>query len=108
MDVFHTNFGLAGEPLLLSQASNKLMEYQGLSLLGYAGLRDIDPVYCMPVTVIERLGLKKRYQALPMDGIFNQSENTLVEGDRTDSSIPALAPPLPLLTAGGAAESHEP
>ncbi|GHJ87188.1 hypothetical protein NliqN6_3590 [Naganishia liquefaciens] len=91
VDVFHTNFGLAG-----------------LSLLGYAGLRDIDPVYCMPVTVIERLGLKKRYQALPMDGIFNQSENTLVEGDRTDSSIPALAPPLPLLTAGGAAESHEP
>lgn len=65
----------------------------------------------MPVTVIERLGLKKRYQALPKDtagglhpsatGVFNQSENTLVENHGMDSSsVPALAPPLPPLNDG--------
>lgn len=65
----------------------------------------------MPVKVIEKLGLKKRYQALPKDtngtlqpsasGMFNQSENTLVEGDRADSSsVPSLAPPLPMLKDG--------
>lgn len=65
----------------------------------------------MPVKVIEKLGLKKRYQALLKDsngtlqpnasGIFNRSENTLVEGDRADSSsAPVLAPALPLLKDG--------
>ncbi|KAE8552642.1 hypothetical protein EYB25_004021 [Talaromyces marneffei] len=38
VDVFHTHFGLAG-----------------LSLLGYSGLKEIDPVYCMPKETIERL-----------------------------------------------------
>jgi len=47
-DVFHTLFGVAG-----------------LSLLGYPGLADIDPVYCMPVGVIEILGLRKGWAALP-------------------------------------------
>lgn len=47
-DVFHTHFGVAG-----------------LSLLGYPGLEDIDPVYCMPAKVIESKGLRKGWQALP-------------------------------------------
>jgi geranylgeranyl transferase type-2 subunit beta len=44
VDVFHTIFGVAG-----------------LSLLGYEGLKPVDPVYCMPVHVIERLGIKQRF-----------------------------------------------
>ncbi|EIW73953.1 rab geranylgeranyltransferase [Coniophora puteana RWD-64-598 SS2] len=47
-DVFHTHFGIAG-----------------LSLLGYPGLVDLDPVYCMPAPIIERLGLRKGWKALP-------------------------------------------
>jgi hypothetical protein len=37
----------------------------GLSLLGYPGLEDLDPVYCMPTEVIERKGLRKGWLALP-------------------------------------------
>jgi geranylgeranyl transferase type-2 subunit beta len=48
VDVFHTVFGVAG-----------------LSLLGYPGLDDLDPVYCMPASLIERMGLKKSWKALP-------------------------------------------
>ncbi|KAG8967020.1 hypothetical protein FRC03_010867 [Tulasnella sp. 419] len=48
VDVFHTLFGVAG-----------------LSLLGYPGLIDLDPVYCMPALVIEGIGLRKRWVALP-------------------------------------------
>ncbi|ORX71601.1 terpenoid cyclases/Protein prenyltransferase [Linderina pennispora] len=42
-DVYHTCFGIAG-----------------LSLIGFQGygLEDVDPVYCMPVKVIERMGLR--------------------------------------------------
>ncbi|KAI1795974.1 rab geranylgeranyltransferase [Ganoderma leucocontextum] len=47
-DVFHTHFGVAG-----------------LSLLGYPGLEDLDPVYCMPARVIESRGLRKGWAALP-------------------------------------------
>ncbi|KZT66493.1 rab geranylgeranyltransferase [Daedalea quercina L-15889] len=47
-DVFHTHFGIAG-----------------LSLLGYPGLADLDPVYCMPARVIERMGLRKGWEGLP-------------------------------------------
>jgi geranylgeranyl transferase type-2 subunit beta len=38
VDVFHTHFGLAG-----------------LSLLGYKGLEEVDPVYCMPRKVIHKV-----------------------------------------------------
>ncbi|KAI6247116.1 Geranylgeranyl transferase type-2 subunit beta [Erysiphe necator] len=38
VDVFHTLFGLAG-----------------LSLLGYPGLEAVDPVYCMPKKVVDRV-----------------------------------------------------
>ncbi|KAJ8612006.1 hypothetical protein MRB53_037649 [Persea americana] len=38
VDVFHTNFGIAG-----------------LSLIGYEGLDEVDPVYCMPRKVIRRI-----------------------------------------------------
>ncbi|KAI0044404.1 rab geranylgeranyltransferase [Auriscalpium vulgare] len=48
VDVFHTQFGVAG-----------------LSLLGYPGLQDLDPVYCMPASVIDRMGLRKGWKALP-------------------------------------------
>ncbi|KAJ7499100.1 rab geranylgeranyltransferase [Mycena latifolia] len=46
-DVFHTIFGVAG-----------------LSILGYPGLVDLDPVYCMPAQIIERKGLRKGWKAL--------------------------------------------
>ncbi|KAJ7095203.1 rab geranylgeranyltransferase [Mycena belliarum] len=46
-DVFHTHFGIAG-----------------LSILGYPGLVDLDPVYCMPAKIIEKKGLKKGWKAL--------------------------------------------
>ncbi|KAF9259524.1 rab geranylgeranyltransferase [Marasmius fiardii PR-910] len=46
-DVFHTVFGLAG-----------------LSLLGYPGLADLDPIYCMPAQLIEKRGLRKDWKAL--------------------------------------------
>jgi geranylgeranyl transferase type-2 subunit beta len=36
----------------------------GLSLLGYPGLEDIDPVYCMPARLIESKGLRKAWVAL--------------------------------------------
>lgn len=36
----------------------------GLSLIGYPGLLDIDPVYCMPASVIEKKGLRKGWAAL--------------------------------------------
>ncbi|KAH7921687.1 rab geranylgeranyltransferase [Leucogyrophana mollusca] len=47
VDVFHTQFGVAA-----------------LSLLGYPGLVDLDPVYCMPADIIERMGLRKGWKAL--------------------------------------------
>jgi hypothetical protein len=31
----------------------------GLSLLGYPGLVELDPVYCMPADIIAKMGLKK-------------------------------------------------
>ena len=37
----------------------------GLSLLGFPGLVDIDPVYCMPADRIEAKGLHKNWEALP-------------------------------------------
>ena len=48
VDVFHTHFGVAG-----------------LSLLGYPGLVDLDPVYCMPAPIIEKMGLRKGREGLP-------------------------------------------
>ncbi|KAF9005183.1 terpenoid cyclases/protein prenyltransferase alpha-alpha toroid [Cyathus striatus] len=47
VDVFHTHFGVAG-----------------LSILGYPGLVDLDPVYCMPADVIEKRGLRKGWKGL--------------------------------------------
>ncbi|KIM44141.1 hypothetical protein M413DRAFT_443183 [Hebeloma cylindrosporum] len=47
VDVFHTHFGIAG-----------------LSILGYPGLVDLDPVYCMPANVVEKKGLRKGWKAL--------------------------------------------
>lgn len=84
----------------------------GLSLLGYSGLQDIDPVYCMPVSVIERLGLKKRYQLLPKNtadvlhtagtnGTVDHSGHTTIKGNSAESyQTPALAPALPILNSG--------
>ncbi|RIB05542.1 terpenoid cyclases/protein prenyltransferase alpha-alpha toroid [Gigaspora rosea] len=46
VDVFHTLFGLTG-----------------LSLLGYPGLKLVDPVYCLPKYVVQRVGLAERYHA---------------------------------------------
>ena len=48
MDVYHTFFGVAG-----------------LSLMGYEGLKPIDPMYALPVDVVERVfeGRPKTYPA---------------------------------------------
>lgn len=71
VDVFHTNFGLCGESthakamgFALVADKSKLFP-PGLSLLGYPGLQRIDPVYCMPADLIERMGLKKDYEVMP-------------------------------------------
>lgn len=46
-DVFHTVFGVAG-----------------LSLLGYAGLEEVDPTYCMPLALTTKLGISRPCQRL--------------------------------------------
>ena len=46
-DVFHTLFGVAG-----------------LALLGEPGLEHVDPTYCMPSRITERLGIARPYQQL--------------------------------------------
>lgn len=43
----------------------------GLSLLGYPALDDLDPVYCMPASIIEARGLRKDWQALPRRSTIN-------------------------------------
>jgi geranylgeranyl transferase type-2 subunit beta len=67
VDVFHTVFGVAGEPHTKCRwrLYNKVIPFTGLSLLGYPDLEDVDPVYCMPAPVIEKLGLRKGWVALP-------------------------------------------
>ncbi|KAJ2359155.1 Rab geranylgeranyltransferase [Coemansia sp. RSA 2618] len=47
-DVYHTCFGIAG-----------------LALVGFGGLKEVDPVYCMPRQVVERLKLHKWNEAVP-------------------------------------------
>ncbi|KAJ2502503.1 Rab geranylgeranyltransferase [Coemansia sp. RSA 1972] len=47
-DVYHTCFGIAG-----------------LSLIQYPGLKEVDPVYCMPRSVVKRLGLEKWQDNVP-------------------------------------------
>ncbi|SPO27822.1 probable BET2 - geranylgeranyltransferase type II beta subunit [Ustilago trichophora] len=47
-DVFHTVFGCAG-----------------LSLLGFEGLQQVDPTYCMPLKVTQKLGIERSYQRPP-------------------------------------------
>jgi geranylgeranyl transferase type-2 subunit beta len=65
VDVFHTHFGIAGTVIRLSiHSMPKLAIHIGLSLLGYPGLEDVDPVYCMPASVIGAKGLRKDWQAL--------------------------------------------
>ncbi|RHZ46932.1 hypothetical protein Glove_603g3 [Diversispora epigaea] len=44
VDIFHTLFGIAG-----------------LSLLGYPDLKSVDPVYCLPKYVVQRIGLAEKY-----------------------------------------------
>ncbi|KAJ3299152.1 hypothetical protein HK104_009946 [Borealophlyctis nickersoniae] len=55
-DVFHTIFGVAG-----------------LSLLGYPGLKEVDPRYCMPRYVTERLGLPKLF------GMYRRKKENMEE-----------------------------
>ncbi|CCF50825.1 hypothetical protein NDA11_000838 [Ustilago hordei] len=47
-DVFHTVFGCAG-----------------LSLLGWEGLKEVDPTYCMPLRVTKQLGIDRPFQRPP-------------------------------------------
>lgn len=55
--VWMSQFCRAGAFLLICTA-------QGLSILGYPGLVDLDPVYCMPASIIEAKGLRKAWKAL--------------------------------------------
>ncbi len=66
VDVFHTVFGIAGIPSFFSLFLNGCEAHHclGLSLLGYPDLLDLDHVYCMPAATIERMGLRKDWQAL--------------------------------------------
>jgi geranylgeranyl transferase type-2 subunit beta len=66
VDVFHTLFGVAGKiKCCFSNLGLRLtLRFQGLSILGFPGLEDLDPVYCMPVTVIDAKGLRKGWKAL--------------------------------------------
>lgn len=63
-DVFHTLFGVAGRSYMSYLSSPNLQQFIGLSLLGYPGLEDLDPVYCMPAKLTERMGLRKGWKAL--------------------------------------------
>ena len=63
-DVFHTHFGVAGS-YRFRRDIFRTDSITGLSLLGYPGLEDIDPVYCMPARLIRTMGLQKDWQALP-------------------------------------------
>lgn len=63
-DVFHTCFGAAGTCGSISQSKVYMMCPAGLSLVGYPGLEDLDPVYCMPARLIEGIGLRKAWKAL--------------------------------------------
>lgn len=66
VDVFHTHFGLAGLAISFRNfILTGLLFTIGLSLLGYPGLEDLDPVYCMPASIIEKMGLRKGWKALP-------------------------------------------
>ena len=62
---FSTSSAPAVMALLSVMSSDFVIHSQGLSLLGYPGLDDIDPVYCMPASLIEAKGLKKDWEALP-------------------------------------------
>jgi len=70
VDVFHTLFGVAGQLCSSFDLGRRLIVLLpiGLSLLGFPGLDDIDPVYCMPASLIEKKGLKKDWAALPRRG----------------------------------------
>jgi geranylgeranyl transferase type-2 subunit beta len=63
-DVFHTLFGVAGAVNHSDKLKLLLIFTPGLSLLGYPGLVDLDPVYCMPANIIEERGLRKGWKAL--------------------------------------------
>lgn len=64
VDVFHTLFGVAGtfRRRLTISCPNPLLV--GMSILGYPGLVDLDPVYCMPASTIESKGLRKPWKSL--------------------------------------------
>ncbi|KAJ2081261.1 Rab geranylgeranyltransferase [Coemansia sp. RSA 988] len=59
-DVYHTCFGIAG-----------------LSLAGFKGcpLKDVDPVYCMPVECINSIGLRSWVDSVPRSWSQEESEN---------------------------------
>jgi geranylgeranyl transferase type-2 subunit beta len=40
------------------------LRLKALSILGYPGLVDLDPVYCMPAPIIEAKGLRKGWKGL--------------------------------------------
>ncbi|KAJ3211422.1 hypothetical protein HDU67_004551 [Dinochytrium kinnereticum] len=57
-DVFHTLFGIAG-----------------LSLLGFGNLEKVDPRYCMPASVVDRLGLQGMDQKSGYTSSFKRDTN---------------------------------
>ena len=64
VDVFHTNFGIAMIYESFIGVVRLIYGAKGLSIQGYPGLVDLDPVYCMPASLIEAKGLRKAWKAL--------------------------------------------
>ena len=64
VEVFHTSFGVAGEYAALDFTFLSILIQAGLSPLGFPGLVDLDPVCCMPASIIETQGLHTGWEAL--------------------------------------------
>jgi hypothetical protein len=57
----HKCYRLPAHPTTL-MAFYSMFSLAGLSLLGYTGFSQIDPVYALPVRVCKRLGLRTLYK----------------------------------------------
>ncbi|TIA92379.1 hypothetical protein E3P99_00683 [Wallemia hederae] len=96
------NGGIADRPGDVSDVFHTLFGVAGLSMLGYPGIARVDPVYCMPVSTIERLDLKKSYTLFKKRGTMtaatqSHSQHKLlylnVDDERTICLLDTPPPP---------------
>jgi len=59
------SLGIADSPGDMADAFHTVFGVADTSLLGYSGLDYVDPVHSMPASLIERLGRKRGWKALP-------------------------------------------